>query len=168
MAVSRVPPMFVLFVGLCAACSSGSGTASGAGGAGGAGGADGSSGSAGLGQGAWAGKTTDSKGSTLVACKPDDVCTICVAENCDAEAKSCYGDGWKQQSFGAACDEFLTCSCACDPNSSSCLQGCMGAPFDACRACTGVVTDCIEQKCNPVCCEFVPATWCPDAGSEAG
>ena len=161
---------FVALTGLLGACSSGSGTSPSSGGAGGSagggtGGSAASSGAGGLGQGAWSGIDTETKGSGFIACKPDSACTICVAENCDSEATACYGENWKQQSFGGECGEFLTCSCACDPNSGSCLQGCMGPTFDVCRGCDGPVEVCIQEKCNPVCCDFVPATWCPDGGN---
>ena len=161
---------FVACVGFLAACSSGSGSSPSTGGSAGmagagTGGSSGTGGTGGLGQGAWSGIDTDTKGSAFIACKPDSACTICVAENCNAEAQACYGENWQHQSFAAECGDFSTCYCACDPNSGSCLQGCMGPSFDVCRGCDGPVEACIQEKCNPVCCDFVPATYCADGGN---
>ncbi len=57
----------------------------------------------------------------------------------------------KSDCLSSACGDFLNCYCACQPNDSSCYQGCSGKQTPACSDCSNTLVSCIQQSCASEC-----------------
>lgn len=86
-----------------------------------------------------------------------DTYSNCTQNNCQTEAKACYGDSYLSGSFGGSCGPYITCTQKCECNDTACFQACASSLDQNCQTCQTTYGTCINQKC--------PAPSCMTGGS---
>ncbi len=139
-------------VGLALACSnSDDGSSSGGNNNGTSGGTSGTSGTSG-GNGSFKNcGITSGTSCTEAELKPYN---DCVLDKCDTGYKKCYGDGYRNGSFGGPCGTWMACVQKCDCNDTSCILGCK--LDDACSACVDETSSCGDSCTEPECAKGTP------------
>jgi hypothetical protein len=87
-------------------------------------------------------------------------CSSCIAQNCGAQAESCFGAGWQSGDFsGGTCELYFDCACRCARGDDGCFQMCTQKMLMGCEPCYFIsVGRCAAAACGALC----------DAASDGG
>ena len=97
------------------------------------------------------------------SCAAEDTYYSCLAGQCDAQAKSCFGPGYASGTYSGVCQALIACAmaCPCDATGPTCLAACYGNMTSDCATCVAAITTC---QSTATC---VPGTCTNDSGTTA-
>jgi hypothetical protein len=70
----------------------------------------------------------------------------CVSDKCDAQVRLCYGDNYKNGSYGNLCGGYIACAIRCACTDTACRTMCFQLASAECRTCLQDIGSCAQSK----------------------